>query len=53
MGYEECMEKSMRPVQKDVFIIVDEWWKELGVLKKQKDSGRTIRPEYINFRTLE
>ena len=53
MGYEEWMEKSMSPVQKDVFIIVDEWWKELGVLKKQKGSGRTIRPVDINFRTLE
>ncbi len=53
MTYDECLEKSMSPVQKDVFIIVDEWWKELGVLKKQKGSGRTIRPVYINFRTLE
>ena len=53
MSYDECLEKSMSPVQKDVFIIVDEWWKELGVLKKQKGSGRTIRPVYINFRTLE
>ena len=30
MTYEECMEKSMSPVQKDVFIIVDEWWKKYG-----------------------
>jgi hypothetical protein len=30
MSYEECMEKSMSPVQKDVFIIVDEWWKKYG-----------------------
>ena len=26
---------------------------ELGVLKKQAGKGRTIRPVYINFRTLE
>ena len=30
MSYDECMEKSMSPVQKDVFIIVDEWWKKYG-----------------------
>ena len=30
MTYDECMEKSMSPVQKDVFIIVDEWWKKYG-----------------------
>jgi SOS-response transcriptional repressor LexA len=74
----------MTKVQREVFLIVDEYWKkfgyspslrdiayqrgktslantmkivdrlvELGVLKKQKGSGRTIRPVYINFRTLE
>jgi SOS-response transcriptional repressor LexA len=82
--FEECWEKDMTKVQREVFLIVDEWWKEfgyspslrdiayqrgktslantmkivdrlveLGVLKKQKGSGRTIRPVYINFRTLE
>jgi hypothetical protein len=30
MSYDECMEKSMSPIQKDVFIIVDEWWKKYG-----------------------
>jgi hypothetical protein len=30
MSYDECLEKSMSPVQKDVFIIVDEWWKKYG-----------------------
>ena len=30
MSYDECMEKSMSPVQKDVFIIVDGWWKKYG-----------------------
>jgi SOS-response transcriptional repressor LexA len=74
----------MTKVQREVFLIVDEYWKkfgyspslrdiayqrgktslantmkivdrlvDLGVLKKQKGSGRTIRPVYINFRTLE
>ena len=76
--------KDMTKVQREVFLIVDEWWKEfgyspslrdiayqrgksslpntmkivnrlceLGVLKKQTGRGRTIRPVYINFRTLE
>ena len=82
--FEECWEKDMTKVQREVFLIVDEWWKEfgfspslrdiayqrgttslantmkivnrlceLGVLKKQAGKGRTIRPVYINFRTLE
>jgi SOS-response transcriptional repressor LexA len=82
--FEECWEKDMTKVQREVFLIVDEYWKkfgyspslrdiayqrgktslantmkivdrlvEIGVLKKQKGSGRTIRPVYINFRTLE
>jgi SOS-response transcriptional repressor LexA len=82
--FEECWEKDMTKVQREVFLIVDEYWKkfgyspslrdiayqrgktslantmkivdrlvDLGVLKKQKGSGRTIRPVYINFRTLE
>jgi SOS-response transcriptional repressor LexA len=82
--FEECWEKDMTKVQREVFLIVDEWWKEfgfspslrdiayqrgmtslpntmkivnrlceLGVLKKQKGKGRTIRPVYINFRPLE
>ncbi len=82
--FEECWRKDMTKVQREVFLIVDEWWKEfgfspslrdiayqrgksslantmkivnrlveLGVLKKQEGKGRTIRPVYINFRTLE
>jgi SOS-response transcriptional repressor LexA len=82
--FEECWEKDMTKVQREVFLIVDEWWKEfgyspslrdiayqrgktslantmkivnrlveIGVLKKQGGKGRTIRPVYINFRTLE
>jgi SOS-response transcriptional repressor LexA len=83
-SFEECWEKDMTKVQREVFLIVDEWWKEfgyspslrdiayqrgktslantmkivdrlieIGVLKKQGGKGRTIRPVYINFRTLE
>jgi SOS-response transcriptional repressor LexA len=82
--FEECWSKDMTKVQREVFLIVDEWWKEfgyspslrdiayqrgksslantmkivnrlcdIGVLKKQEGRGRTIRPVYINFRTLE
>ena len=84
LTHEESMGRIVSPIQREVFLIVDEWWKEfgyspslrdiayqrgktslantmkivdrlveLGVLKKQKGSGRTIRPVYINFRTLE
>ena len=82
--YAECMELAMTPAQKEVFLVVDEWWKQygfgpsirdiceirkkggmgntaeiinrlvkLGVLKKVKGSGRSVRPVYVNFRTLE
>ena len=83
-SYEECLEVGMSPDQKEVFFVIDEWWKkygysptireiayvrgkmglgntqrivkrlvELGVIKKLKGAGRTIRPVYINFRNLE
>ena len=82
--YAECMELAMTPAQKEVFLVVDEWWKQygfgpsirdiceirkkggmgntseiinrlvkLGVLKKVKGSGRSVRPVYIQFRNLE
>lgn len=81
---EECMEMVMTPAQREVFLVVDEWWKlygfgpsirdicrarkkggmgntseiidrlvKLGVLKKLKGAGRSVRPVYLNFRTLE
>lgn len=84
MSFEECVEKDMTPAQKEVFLVVDEWWKQygfgpsirdiceirkkggmgntaeiinrlvkLGVLKKVKGSGRSVRPVYIQFRNLE
>ena len=84
LSYEECVEKEMTPAQKEVFICIDEWWKQygfgpsirdicdvrgkagmgntaeiinrlvkLGVLKRVKGAGRSVRPVYINFRTLE
>ncbi len=82
--FEECLEMGMTPVQREVFLIVDEWWKkfgyspalkdiayqrgttslastrkivnrliDIGALKKLEGKHRTIRPVYINFRTLE
>jgi hypothetical protein len=84
LSYEECVRKDMTPAQKEVFICIDEWWKQygfgpsirdicevrgkagmgntaeiidrlvkLGVLKRVKGAGRSVRPVYINFRTLE
>ncbi len=84
MTFAECLEVGMTPAQKEVFLVVDEWWKQygfgpsirdiceirkkggmgntseiinrlvkLGVLKKVKGSGRSVRPVYVNFRTLE
>ena len=28
--YEQCMEIKMTPAQREVFLIVDEWWKRYG-----------------------
>ena len=84
MTYEECVGVGMTQAQREVFLIVDEFWKrygfsptvreiaylrgkmgmkntqrlvdrlvELGVLKKVRKLGRTIRPVYINFKNLE
>lgn len=81
---DECKEMDMSPAQKEVFFVIDEWWKKygysptireiayvrgkmglgntqkivdrlvkLGVIKKLDRAGRSIRPVYINFRTLE
>ena len=84
MCYEACMERIVSPVQREVFLLVDEYWKrygcspslreiaylrgksglgntkaivdrlvKLGVLKKLAGKGRSIRPVYIQFRSLE
>ena len=84
MSFKECTEKEMTPAQREVFLCIDEWWKQhgfgpsirdicnvrgkagmgntaeiinrlvrIGVLKKVKGAGRSVRPVYINFRTLE
>ena len=84
MTYEECVGVGMTQAQREVFLIVDEWWKQygfgpsirdicelrgkggmgntheiikrlvkLGVVKKVTRGQRSVRPVYINFRTLE
>jgi sulfur relay (sulfurtransferase) DsrC/TusE family protein len=81
---EECMGVKMTPAQREVFLVVDEWWKmygfgpsirdicklrgkggmgntseiidrlvKLGVLKKLRGAGRSVRPVYINFRKID
>ena len=81
--FDSCMEVIVSPVQKEVFLIVDEWWKRyghsptlrqiaymrgkvgvgntkeivdrlvrIGVLKRL-ENRRSIRPVYINFRSIE
>ena len=30
MTMEECLEIGMTPAQKEVFIVIDEWWKKFG-----------------------
>jgi len=81
--FDTCMEVIVSPVQKEVFLIVDEWWKKyghsptlrqiaylrgksgvgntkeivdrlvgIGVLKRL-ENRRSIRPVYINFRSVE
>ena len=75
---------KMTPAQREVFLVVDEWWKmygfgpsirdicklrgkggmgntseiidrlvKLGVLKKLRGAGRSVRPVYINFRKID
>ena len=82
--FAECEGMEMTPAQREVFLIVDEWWKQkgfgpsirdicelrgkggmgntseiidrlvkLGVLKKLRGAGRSVRPVYLNFRNLE
>jgi len=30
MTYEECMGVGMTPAQKEVFLVIDEWWRKYG-----------------------
>ena len=35
--YEQCMEVQMSPVQKEVFLMIDEWWKKYGFSPSLRD----------------
>lgn len=35
--YEQCMEVEMSPAQREVFLIVDEWWKRYGYSPSIRD----------------
>jgi hypothetical protein len=35
--YEECMEVDMSPAQREVFLIIDEWWKRYGYSPSIRD----------------
>ena len=35
--FEECWEKDMTKVQREVFLIVDEWWKRYGYSPSVRD----------------
>ena len=37
MTFNESMEVEMTPVQKEVFLIMDEWWKRYGFSPSLKD----------------
>ena len=37
MSYEQCMEVEMTPAQREVFLIVDEWWKRYGYSPSIRD----------------
>jgi len=35
--YEECMQVAMSPAQREVFIVIDEWWKRHGYSPTLRD----------------
>ena len=37
LTYEKCMEVEMSPAQREVFLIVDEWWKRYGYSPSIRD----------------
>ena len=36
-SFEECMEVGMSPAQREVFLVVDEWWKRYGFSPTLRD----------------
>jgi len=39
-SYEECMERIVSPVQREVFLIIDQWWKKVGFSPSLRDIAR-------------
>jgi len=39
--YEESMEVGMSPMQKEVFLAIDEWWKRYGLPKPKQHLSRS------------
>ena len=39
LSFEECMRVEMSPVQNEVFLIIDEWWKKYGFSPTLRDIG--------------
>jgi hypothetical protein len=37
LTFEECMRVEMSPVQNEVFLIIDEWWKKYGFSPTLRD----------------
>ena len=35
--WQECMEVDMSPAQKEVFLVIDEWWKRYGFSPTLRD----------------
>lgn len=37
LDFDGCMERIMSPAQKEVFLVVDEWWKKFGFSPTLRD----------------
>jgi SOS-response transcriptional repressor LexA len=37
LDFDVCMERIMSPAQKEVFLVVDEWWKRFGFSPTLRD----------------
>lgn len=37
LTFEQCMEVGMSPAQKEVFLVIDEWWKKYGFSPSIRD----------------
>ena len=49
LTYEKCMEVEMTPAQRQVFLIVDEWWKKYGCSSALRQIVDVRRKSGIGF----